>query len=467
MHARGRARRGQRAARGRDRAGARARSRAASRRACADRCARRSRRCRATSASWSRSRRSPARPLRSARARPAGARTRGRRRGAADRPAARPPTVGSDSATRCCATPSTRRSPSRAGAACTSAGRRRCWPASRRARSRARPRSRATCGSPAPTGPPSRSSSAPPPTRARWPRSSRRSPISRRRSRSRPNAPICGSSSASSRRGGGAASRPKRRSTRALALLSESRAARHARARGCGARAPTTDRSASRARCSTARRNALELLERAERPRREERSEALAAWAWAEAVAGSVEEAERLLAELSADARGSDDLRTYDVGHARALALMRRGRFAESYGPSIAAGEAIEPRRPARPRVRLLGRRRQRRDRRRRARARARVPRSRHGGDRRSGTPEPRDPPAGGAIVRAPGLGRLEEARAAAESEQALAEQLAQPELLAMASHDRGLVALEAGEHELAASCSRTRSSKGRRSAGR
>ncbi len=72
-----------------------------------------------------------------------------------------------------------------------------------------------------------------------------------------------------------------------------------------------------------------------------ERSEALAAWAWAEAVAGSVEEAERLLIELSAEPDSNGDLRVYDVGHARALALMRRGRFVESYGPSIAAGEAI------------------------------------------------------------------------------------------------------------------------------
>jgi tetratricopeptide (TPR) repeat protein len=48
------------------------------------------------------------------------------------------------------------------------------------------------------------------------------------------------------------------------------------------------------------------------------------------------------------------------------------------------------------------------------------------------------------------GVGRLQEARDAADSEQALAEQLAQPELLAMASHDRGLVALDQGEHELA-----------------
>jgi tetratricopeptide (TPR) repeat protein len=48
-------------------------------------------------------------------------------------------------------------------------------------------------------------------------------------------------------------------------------------------------------------------------------------------------------------------------------------------------------------------------------------------------------------------LGRLEEARRAAEAEQAVAEQLAQPDRLATASHDRGLVALEDGDYELAA----------------
>ena len=48
-------------------------------------------------------------------------------------------------------------------------------------------------------------------------------------------------------------------------------------------------------------------------------------------------------------------------------------------------------------------------------------------------------------------LHRLGDAGTAAESERRLAERLAHPELLAMASHDRGLVALEAGEHELAA----------------
>ncbi|MEA2197732.1 MAG: hypothetical protein QOJ25_1783, partial [Solirubrobacteraceae bacterium] len=48
-------------------------------------------------------------------------------------------------------------------------------------------------------------------------------------------------------------------------------------------------------------------------------------------------------------------------------------------------------------------------------------------------------------------VGRIDEARIAAESEQQLAEQLAQRDLLAMASHDRGLVALAAGEYVLAA----------------
>ena len=43
------------------------------------------------------------------------------------------------------------------------------------------------------------------------------------------------------------------------------------------------------------------------------------------------------------------------------------------------------------------------------------------------------------------GMGRLEEASEAAQAEQALAEQLAEPELEAMANHDRGLVALDAG----------------------
>lgn len=90
-------------------------------------------------------------------------------------------------------------------------------------------------------------------------------------------------------------------------------------------------------------REALSLLEQSEGDVLQERREALAALAWAEAVAGSVEEAERLLLEvheLSA-ATHPDDLSIYDVAHARALAMMRRGAFVEGYAPAIAAGEAI------------------------------------------------------------------------------------------------------------------------------
>ena len=48
-------------------------------------------------------------------------------------------------------------------------------------------------------------------------------------------------------------------------------------------------------------------------------------------------------------------------------------------------------------------------------------------------------------------LGRLVDAAGASELAQQLAEQLAQPELLAMTSHDHGLVALEMRDYELAA----------------
>ena len=88
---------------------------------------------------------------------------------------------------------------------------------------------------------------------------------------------------------------------------------------------------------------ALAELDTVAGPAKLERREALAALAWAEAVAGSVEEAERLLAELhllTAD-EPVDDLSTYDVAHARALAAVRREDFQGSYAPSIAAGEAI------------------------------------------------------------------------------------------------------------------------------
>ncbi len=237
---------------------------------------------------------------------------------------------------------------------------------------------------------------------------------------------------------------------RALALLARAEPLELARAWLRRARAYHGPICVPRAVLESAR-NALELLEGAAQAAGEERSEALAASAWAEAVAGDVEQAERLLAQLSADERPGDDLRTYDAGHARALALMRCGRFADSYGPSIAAGEAI---------------------------ARARRPDLAYGcWANAAGAATAAGEPdralefldrgmaaiaghglqsleihllaARSFVLR--GLAHLEQARAAADSEQALAERLAQPELLAMSSHDRGLVALDQGNNELAA----------------
>jgi DNA-binding SARP family transcriptional activator/tetratricopeptide (TPR) repeat protein len=197
-------------------------------------------------------------------------------------------------------------------------------------------------------------------------------------------------------------------------------------------------------------RRAIELLEPGDLSSSEEHSEAIAACAWAEAVAGSVEEAERLLAALSAAAPASD-LETYDIGLARAQALSRRGRFSESYGPFIASGEAMA--RAGRPDLtydcwaNAAGA----------ASAAGEFDRALEFLDR--GTQalpglglqslQIHMLAARSFVLRR--LGRLDEARVAAESEQALAEQLAQPELLAMASHDRGVIALQAGEHEQAA----------------
>ncbi|HEY3587992.1 MAG TPA: hypothetical protein VGK85_12605, partial [Myxococcaceae bacterium] len=198
-------------------------------------------------------------------------------------------------------------------------------------------------------------------------------------------------------------------------------------------------------------RTAITLIEQTRLPAQEERSEALAACAWAEAVAGSVEEAERLLAQLSGDRHESGDLRIHAVSHARSVALGRRGRFVESYGPSIAAGEAGE--RIGRPDlsyegwVTAAGA----------ATAAGQHDRALEFLDRGLAAVDGHglkgievDLLAARAFVLTR-LSRLEDARRAAEAEQALAEELAQPEVLAKASHDRGLVALEERDYSLAA----------------
>jgi DNA-binding SARP family transcriptional activator len=195
---------------------------------------------------------------------------------------------------------------------------------------------------------------------------------------------------------------------------------------------------------------ALELLDQAREPVDEERREALAALAWAQAVAGSVEEAESLLAQLGGGAPESD-LQTYDIGHARAVALMRRGRFVDSYAPAVAAGEAVA--RAGRPDLAYgcwanaagaataAGEH---------ERALGFIGRGLDAIDEQGLQSLEIHLLAARAFVLTR-LHRLDDARTATESEQRLAEQLGQPQLLAMVSHDRGLVALEAGEYDRAA----------------
>ncbi len=195
-------------------------------------------------------------------------------------------------------------------------------------------------------------------------------------------------------------------------------------------------------------RMAIQLLERCDQPSLAERHEALAAQAWAEAVAGSVEEAERILAQLGNTP--VSDLQTYDVGHARALALMRRGSFVNSYAPSIAAGEAIG--RAGRPDLaygcwaNAAGA----------AAAAGELERALEFIDRGftaladQGLQSLEIHLLAARSFLLTRLGRIDDARAATDSEQRLAEQLARIELVAMASHDRGLVELEAGKYELA-----------------
>ena len=198
-------------------------------------------------------------------------------------------------------------------------------------------------------------------------------------------------------------------------------------------------------------RTALELIDRTHLEASDDRVEALATWAWCEAVAGSVEDAERLLDQLSTEPLANSDWRIYEIAHGRALTLMRRGRFVESYVPAIASGEAGA--RIDRPDlaygawVNAAGA----------ATAAGQHDRALEFIDRAMAAIAGRglkgievDVLATKAFVLRR-LGRLEDARRAAEAEQAAADELAQPNVLAMASHDRGLVALADGDYGLAA----------------
>lgn len=191
-------------------------------------------------------------------------------------------------------------------------------------------------------------------------------------------------------------------------------------------------------------REVLALLERTDAPAPAEHREALAAAAWAEAVAGDAEQAEEMLTVLESHLRG-DDLEIYDIGHARAYALMRRGQFEESWAPSVASAEAAM--RAGRPDLAYgcwaaaAGA----------AAATGHYERGLELVDRVRESIEGH----GLAVLEVQILGAraflltriglLDEARLAGELEQRRAAELDRCELMAMAKHDRGLVELEAG----------------------
>ena len=178
-----------------------------------------------------------------------------------------------------------------------------------------------------------------------------------------------------------------------------------------------------------------------------ERQEALGDKAWSEAVAGDVGAAEALIDELEATVAPGDELAAYHVSHARALALMRRGRFVESYAPSIAGGEAID--RAGRPDL-AYG-----------------CWANAAGAANAAGDPDQALAflARGLQAVEGHGLAALElqmhgcrafvlcragrraEALAAAETQRVIAEALGDAELSAFSAHDRGMVALELGDH--------------------
>ena len=74
----------------------------------------------------------------------------------------------------------------------------------------------------------------------------------------------------------------------------------------------------------------------------EARASALAGMAWAEAVAGDVTVVDELLAQADRALGGQDGgvLLTHDIGVARGHALIRAGRFTESFGPLVGRSAA-------------------------------------------------------------------------------------------------------------------------------
>jgi tetratricopeptide (TPR) repeat protein len=185
----------------------------------------------------------------------------------------------------------------------------------------------------------------------------------------------------------------------------------------------------------------------------EVRRQALIGLGWAEAVAGDVDRADALLdevAEMVGDT-GADDAVTWEIAHARQLALSRRGRFRESYEPALDAGRrALRAERPDLAAGLWIN-----------ASAAAWAAGDFERAEEFSARSEAalKDTGAHGLelltlcarvhlLLR---MDRLQEASETARRAHAAAERLADPGYVHEAEHSLGLVAMAAGEHERAA----------------
>jgi tetratricopeptide (TPR) repeat protein len=203
-------------------------------------------------------------------------------------------------------------------------------------------------------------------------------------------------------------------------------------------------------RSAVAYREALALLEPLPEPPRDLLAEVLAGLAWAEGAGGDPDEADALLVRVHelTGGRLSDEMAA-TVNSARGMALCRRGRFAESYGPMLAAADAhVRAGAVDEACVALSN-----------AGCAAAFERD---FDRALDYASRALPLGGGSVglqlhaqaARAyvlSRLGRHEEARAAAEAQCARAERSGTAALLATARHDLGQVALAAGDCAAAA----------------
>jgi DNA-binding SARP family transcriptional activator/tetratricopeptide (TPR) repeat protein len=200
-------------------------------------------------------------------------------------------------------------------------------------------------------------------------------------------------------------------------------------------------------------RRTVEVLDAAALDAPAERAEALAGMAWAEATGGDPNKVEEFLVRLQQliDGTQPTDILVHDAANARAHALIRQGRYTESYDLLIEAGEAAG--RARRPDMAYS------------AWANAGCAAIAAGDFQRSLEFADR----GIEILRQLGLisievhllagrsyiltrlGRLEEARECAAREHELAEQTGNAELIATADHDVAQVAMAAGEYGEAA----------------